>query len=227
MKAAISDIDRYVFYRGNELQHRWPRNDLLARTVAVLNNPGLQATLTYRIGSFSQRSMGGSRVFSKACGILSGLLYVVLSKISQTVTGIWIDPAAEVGPGLYIGHFGGVIIGPCKIGENCNIAHGVTLGRSGVGTSEGRPRVGDRVSVATGAKVLGKINIGDDCLIGANTVVVKSLPDRAVAVGSPARIVSLRGSFDYVDYPGMAADPRRIASLQAVASDSHVAFGGE
>jgi serine acetyltransferase len=73
--------------------------------------------------------------------------------------------------------------------------------------------IGDRVYIGPGACLFGPIEVGDDVAVGANAVVTRSLPDRAVAVGIPAQIVSQKGSFDYVQYRGMEVDASRLASL--------------
>jgi len=139
--------------------------------------------------------------------------YVVLRRIVEILTGIYISPRAEIGPGLYIIHFGCIFIGSTVIGSNCNIAQEVTLGVSGRGDKRGWPTLGDRVMVAAGAKIIGTIPVGNDAVVGANAVVTKSVPDRAVAVGNPARISSYKGSFDFIFYTGMETDPGRIESL--------------
>jgi len=90
----------------------------------------------------------------------------------------------RIGPGLFINHgFGSVILAE-EIGENCQIFHGVTIGY----TSKGPPRIGSRVEIGAGAKVLGPITVGDDVFIGANAVVVDDVPSGMIAVGVPARI---------------------------------------
>ncbi|EIV95676.1 serine O-acetyltransferase [Frankia sp. QA3] len=206
-EAVLRDIDRYVYY---DQGGRKPRRVGLGKFMAVLNNPGLQAILVYRFGAFvSRRRAGGAGVPERILGVIA---YRLLSRVSQIVTGIWISPEAQVGPGLFIAHFGGVIIGACEIGENCNIGHDVTIGKSGTGERFGRPKIGDRVSVGTGARILGRVDIGNDALIGANAVVTKSIAARAVVVGVPGRVVSGRGAFGYVEYFGMAEDRARAAS---------------
>jgi serine O-acetyltransferase len=182
-----------------------------------LEYPGLLATAVYRFGNFVYAPTSSVRRFSP----MLRCLYLLLSRLSQIVTGIWIHPAANIGPGLYIAHFGGVIIGPCEIGPNCNIGHGVTIGKSGRGVSRGRPVVGARVNIATGACVLGNIEIGDDVLVGANSVVNRSLPPRAVAFGVPAVVISAHGSFDYVEYHGMNSDAARTSSFTSIQTNKH------
>ncbi|GAB1472149.1 hypothetical protein MASR2M66_30270 [Chloroflexota bacterium] len=129
-------------------------------------------------------------------------------------------PECEIGPGLHIDHFGGVVVNPrVRMGSNCNIGHGVTIGSGGRSTLNGKslegvPYIGDRVHIAPGACVFGPITIGDDVAVGANAVVNKSLPDRSVAVGVPARVINFKGSFHYVNYLGMEMDLARETSLQ-------------
>jgi serine O-acetyltransferase len=84
------------------------------------------------------------------------------------------------------------------MGEYCNLSQGVTIGVGGRGENSGCPKLGDRVFIGPGAKILGSISIGNDVAIGANAVVTKDLPDNAVAVGVPAKIISYKGSKDFI-----------------------------
>lgn len=114
--------------------------------------------------------------------------------VLRTLLHIWIDPLAEIGGGLYINHFGTIWVNPgVVIGKFCNLRHGVTIGLGGSGEGRGVPTLGDRVNLGPYAVVIGKITIGNDVGIGANSLVVSDLPDRAVAVGVPARIISRLG----------------------------------
>ena len=113
--------------------------------------------------------------------------------------GIGIAYNTRIGPGLYIGHYGGIIVhGDTVIGRDCNINHGVTIGMKYGGKNPGVPVIGDRVYLGPGCKVIGGIRLGNDVAIGANAVVVESVPDLGVVVGVPARIVSFKGSSEYV-----------------------------
>lgn len=106
---------------------------------------------------------------------------------------------ADVGAGLFLPHpYNIVIHEAARIGRNCNLGHEVTIGWAGRGEKSGVPVLGDRVFIAPGAKVFGKITIGNDVAIGANAVVNKSLPNDAVAAGIPAKILSYDGSRDFV-----------------------------
>lgn len=113
--------------------------------------------------------------------------------------GIAIPYNAQIGPGLYIGHYGGIIINSDTIiGRNCNINHGVTAGVKYGGKNPGVPTIGDRVYLGPGCKVIGGVHLGNDVAVGANAVVVDHVPDSGVVAGVPARVISLKGSAGYV-----------------------------
>jgi serine O-acetyltransferase len=118
------------------------------------------------------------------------LLARILSQITRNVTGIEIHPGATIGPGFFIDHGVGVVIGEtAEVGSDVTIYHGVTLGGTSLAHGKRHPTLGDRVVVGAGAKLLGAILIGDDCRIGANSVVVKSVPPNSVVVGVPGQPV--------------------------------------
>ncbi|MEE6176878.1 serine O-acetyltransferase [Mycobacterium sp. 050134] len=117
-----------------------------------------------------------------------------LAEITRVLTGVDIHPGAVLGPGLFIDHATGVVIGEtAEVGEDVTIYHGVTLGGSGGETGKRHPTIGDRVIVGAGAKVLGAIKVGDDSRIGANAVVIKEVPSSAVVVGVPGQVISRHG----------------------------------
>ena len=114
--------------------------------------------------------------------------------------GISIPYETEIGSGFYIGHFGGIVInGKSKIGKNFNISQGVTLGMANRGRNKGYPVIGDNVYIGPGAKIVGAVNIGNNVAIGANCVVTKDIPDNAVVVGIPGKVISYDGTSGYVD----------------------------
>jgi serine O-acetyltransferase len=112
----------------------------------------------------------------------------LLSQLARFFTGIEIHPGSKIGKGLFIDHGMGVVIGEtAEIGDNVTLYHGVTLGGTGKDTGKRHPTVEDDALIGTGAKVLGPITIGKGAKIGANAVVVKDVPAKATAVGSPAK----------------------------------------
>ncbi|RPI80347.1 MAG: serine O-acetyltransferase [Chloroflexi bacterium] len=114
----------------------------------------------------------------------------LISQVARGFTGIEIHPGAQIGPELFIDHGMGVVIGEtAEIGEKVTLYHGVTLGGTSLNKGKRHPTIGNRVTIGAGAKVLGAITIGDDSRIGANSVVVKSVPTNSVVVGIPGQIV--------------------------------------
>jgi cysteinyl-tRNA synthetase len=114
----------------------------------------------------------------------------LLSHIARFLTGIEIHPAAKIGAGFFIDHGMGVVIGEtAEIGEDVLLYQGVTLGGTGKEKGKRHPTLGNHVVVGTGAKILGPIRIGDYVKIGANSVVLKSVPDYSVVVGVPGKII--------------------------------------
>lgn len=113
--------------------------------------------------------------------------------------GICIPYNTNIGSGLYIGHFGGIVVNSgTTIGKNCNINHGVTIGATYGGKYPGIPVIGENVYVGPGSFIIGGIEIGNHVAIGANTVVNKPVPVNAVVVGPAGEIVSYQGSRSYV-----------------------------
>ncbi len=112
------------------------------------------------------------------------------SQLMRGITGIEIHPGATIGPGFFIDHGMGVVIGEtAEVGCNVTLYHGVTLGGTSLNKGKRHPTLGDRVVVGAGAKVLGAITVGADSRIGANAVVVKSVPPNSVVVGVPGQAV--------------------------------------
>ena len=114
--------------------------------------------------------------------------------------GIAIPCTTQIGSGFYIGHCGGIVVnGKSVIGKNCNISHCVTLGQANRGKKRGYPIIGDNVYIGPGAKIVGNVRVGNDVAIGANCVVTKDVPDNAVVVGVPGKVISYQGSQGYVE----------------------------
>lgn len=102
----------------------------------------------------------------------------------------------RVGPGLAIIHLGGSIQLNCiSMGADCTVSAGVIVGQNG--TAEKRPVIGDNVNLSVGCKVIGAVKIGNNCIVGPNSVVIKSAPDNSVLSGVPARILSINGEKKY------------------------------
>ena len=118
----------------------------------------------------------------------------VISQTSRFFTGIEIHPGATLGDRLFIDHGMGVVIGEtCEIGNNVVIYQGVTLGGTGKEKGKRHPTIGNNVVIASGAKVLGSFRVGDNAMIGANSVVLNEVPPNSTVVGIPGRIVKQDG----------------------------------
>jgi serine O-acetyltransferase len=113
-----------------------------------------------------------------------------VSHLARALTGIEIHPGAKIGPGFFIDHGMGVVVGEtAEVGTDVTLYHGVTLGGTSLTKGKRHPTLEDRVVVGAGAKILGAITVGADSRIGANAVVVKSVPPNSVVVGVPGQIV--------------------------------------
>jgi serine O-acetyltransferase len=113
--------------------------------------------------------------------------------------GFDIPVGTQLGPGLYLGHFGRITINPKAIlGSNINLSPGVTIGETYRGTNRGVPVINDGVWIGTNAVVVGKIVVGRNVLIAPNTFLNFDVPDNSVVMGNPASIISTNGANGYV-----------------------------
>jgi serine O-acetyltransferase len=201
LRAALrEDLDRYVF----RAQKNSPGPLELLRV--MLLSQGLWAIAAYRLNNYVR-----DRLHSR----LLAALPLVFQYIVLALTGIEIDAHAHIGPGFSIPHGGYIVIGPVRMGRNCEIYQGVTLGvRGSTGQlRSGVPTLGDRVWVGPGAVIAGGVTVGDDASVGANSLLVRDVPPRGVVLGVPARLVSRLGSFAQIGYPDMDSDDERKAAL--------------
>ncbi|MEI8188987.1 MAG: serine O-acetyltransferase [candidate division NC10 bacterium] len=143
----------------------------------LLCYPGLHAIWGHRLSRW---------LWSRGCKLAARWI----SHATRFLTGIEIHPGATIGSGFFIDHGMGVVIGETtEIGSEVTLYHGVTLGGTSLAKGKRHPTLEDRVVVGAGAKILGAITIGADSRIGANAVVVKSVPPNSVVVGIPGQIV--------------------------------------
>ena len=155
----------------------------------ILTYPGVKAVFFHRIANF----------FSTA---KFDLIARIISQFSRFLTGIEIHPRAKIGKNLFIDHGMGVVIGETsEIGDNVTIYHMVTLGgiAPSINSNDQRnikrhPTIEDEVVIGSGAQVLGPVRVGRCAKIGANAVIIKDVPEKAVMVGIPAKNVGLADS---------------------------------
>ena len=138
----------------------------------------------------------GRRVNRRREGPVKWLLdrtYWLLYRVTETLLGIGLPKSVSVGPGLRIWHFGNIFIHPAVvIGANCTLRQGVTIGNRH--NDDQVPVIGDNVEFGAYAQVLGGVRVGNNCKIGAMSVVLCDVPDGATAIGIPARIIPSRES---------------------------------
>ena len=120
---------------------------------------------------------------------VKGTFWRMVLRHHQIKYGFQIYPETEIGEGFYLGHWGAVVINPnVKIGKNCNIAQGVTLGQQNRGSRQGFPVIGDKVWIGPNAVIVGNVSIGNNVLIAPNAYVNFDVPQDSVAMGNPAKI---------------------------------------
>ena len=152
-----------------------------SRLEAALCYPGLHAIWLHRIAH---------SLYIKGWVVLPRMI----NTFSRFLTGIDIHPGAKLGPGLFIDHGRGLVIGEtAELGSNVTLYQGVTLGGTGKETGKRHPTIGDNVVVSSGAKILGSFTVGANSKIGSGSVVLHEVPPNSVVVGIPGRVVALDG----------------------------------
>jgi serine O-acetyltransferase len=161
------------------------RPRLLEKLWIIANAPGVQALAVHRFGAWINAELTGRSVrypFKAA--------YYALDKITVILWGVHIDEGADIGGGLYIPHVAGVLIGPVKMGQDCNVGPSVIIGRRTDGRGrDAVPTLGDRVWIGAGSVVFGGIVIGDGASIGPLTVVARNLPASCQVCGNPMQVL--------------------------------------
>jgi serine O-acetyltransferase len=152
-----------------------------------LGSLGFWALQVYRFGHLRYRFQ------SRLVRYPLGAVHMVLAKLAEMFCGVTIGVSARIGRRLIIEHSGAIVVhGNAVIGDDCIIRQGVTIGNQRMDRPFDAPRIGHRVNIGAGAKILGAVQVGDDVDIGANAVVITDVPAGALAVGVPAQII-LRG----------------------------------
>ncbi len=183
-----------------DIQAARDRDPAVRTTVEILFcYPGLHALWLHRVAHWFWRR---------------GFLFVgrLTSHVNRFLTGIEIHPAARLGPGFFIDHGMGVVIGETtEVGENVTIYQGVTLGGTSLERKKRHPTIGSNVIIGAGAKILGPFKVGDNSKIGSGSVVVNEVPPNSVVVGVPGRVIYRDGKrvteldFDWTNLPDPVA----------------------
>lgn len=152
-----------------------------SKVEVVLTYAGFHALLAYRLAHW---------LLEKGVPFLPR----AISQLARLLTGIEIHPGARIGRGFFIDHGMGVVIGEtAEIGDFVTLFQGVTLGGTGKERGKRHPTLGNHVVVGAGAKILGGIRVGDNVKVGANSVVLKSVPPNSTVIGVPARVIKMEG----------------------------------
>ena len=168
------DVQRWVVPSG----FAGPSEVTFLKTLGMLyRHPSLRMMMWFRLARWCKR---------KGIPMLPGLLYQVI--FHRFGAELRID--TPIGGGLYIAHPAGVVLSPDSMGENCSVISAVTVGMR---NEYAFPKIGDRVFIGAGARILGDIEIGDDVQVGANSVVIKDTPAGSTVVGIPGRIIAVYG----------------------------------
>ncbi|MCD6162694.1 MAG: serine acetyltransferase [candidate division Zixibacteria bacterium] len=145
---------------------------------------GMHCVVVYRFGQYA----GEVYAKNKLLGLLYKIIHRFLDYIIKFIYHVDID-AVNIEPGLYIGHTGTIIIGPCNIGKNFCVTHNVTIGIGHAMGIENIPTIGDNVWVGTGSVITGAISIGSRVTISSGSILSRDIPDGCLVGGNPARVL--------------------------------------
>ena len=166
---------------------------LRAFVSAYLSEPGFRFTYYLRkVAFYSKRK--------KTWGIFGYIYNRIMLNHYRFRYGFDISPITNIGPGFYLGHFGGILISPyASIGSNVNITKGATIGAASIGPRAGAPTLEDCVWVGAHAIIVGKVTIGREAFIAPGAYVNFDVPAKGVVIGNPGRLVSTTGLTGYIN----------------------------
>lgn len=167
-------------------QKKTPSHYPLVILRCLLSSPSFKITFWMRIGKW---------LLSKNNYIAKLIIFFIsiIHKHNQFKTGIQIQLKQNVGGGLFFPHFSCIVVSAdSNIGENCTIYQGVTIGSI---RGKGNPYIGDNVVLCAHCAILGDVRIGNNVMIGAHAVVTKDIPDGAVVIGNPSKIINMNGEY--------------------------------
>jgi serine O-acetyltransferase len=179
------DIDRYY-----QLERDDPNQQLslLTRIRILLISHGLHVVASYRLASFIDQYWRKGILWKCLLTPLKAVS-VCWELVSIFLYGSQVTREAVIGGGFYIGHIGGIVIGPARIGDNFTITHNLTIGRGKAGNERGIPYIGNNVWIGTNVVLFGKIDIGSGVAVMPGTIISKNIADKVLAGGNPVRIL--------------------------------------
>lgn len=165
------------------LTYRRMKGSYFTKVVKLCMTPGVRAVVIFRFGGWLLSKSKWVRLFLKP-------VQLILHRRMMSKWGIEINTGAKIGGGLRIAHYGGIFVGDdVVIGQNCLLSHDVTIGLAGSGNRRGAPVIGNNVYIAPGAKIVGRIKIGDNAQIGTNAFVNRDVPENALVQVRPPQVV--------------------------------------
>jgi serine O-acetyltransferase len=171
-----ADINRH---RDQQAMSAWGKVGAIRRT------PGLQAVFVYRFGRLLDSRKKSIAVWPLLA--VGWIVYALAAAVVRKGYGIRLSLSADIGPGFYVGHFGGVEVINCRLGQHCSVGQQTKVGRDG--QIDG-PRIGNGAWIGAHSKVFGPVTIGDNVTIAPGARVTKDVPSRSLVAGDPGRIVS-------------------------------------
>ena len=177
------DIEKYcrVLYKTTD-------PGVIRKVKLLVINMGLHCIAVYRFGQFAKEFKRRHKVIGKPIRFVYLLMNYIIVFVHKTE----LHEGSKIGPGFHISHVGNIFIGPCKIGNNCTLTHNVTIGQGFEVSGNRLPVIGNNVWIGTGSVVTGNINIGDGVTISAGSILTKSVPEKCLVAGNPARVINLK-----------------------------------
>jgi len=178
LESVRADLNRYCGVKPS----------LAGKLRVVRTSCGFRATAIHRFGRWVESAFASPGWLPVRCLLLG--VYACLSHAVGKAFGIWIDRRAHIGKGLYIGHFGGIVIGVCRMGEHCSVHQHVRVGMKKSAEVDAGPQIGDKVWIGAHARIVGSVRIGNGVTVSAGCVVRQDIRSGRLVAGDPARVIN-------------------------------------